>query len=99
MTNAGFFPDAISSDLHTHSMNARLKDMTNLMSEFLALGMTVEQVVTANTLNAAKAIKQEQLGNLSVDRGPISPSCEWRKGLSASSIKTRAAERHSAVDL
>jgi dihydroorotase len=50
-------------------MNAGLKDMTNLMSKFLALGMTVEQVVTANTLNAAKAIKQEHLGNLSVGSG------------------------------
>jgi dihydroorotase len=63
---AGFLPDTMSSDLHTHSMNAGLKDMMNLMSKFLALGMTVEQVVAANTWNAAKAIKQEQLGNLSV---------------------------------
>jgi dihydroorotase len=69
LTKAGFFPDTISTDLHTHSMNAGLKDMMNLMSKFLALGMTVEQVVTANTLNAAKAIKQEQLGNLSVGSG------------------------------
>jgi dihydroorotase len=69
LTKAGFFPDTISTDLHTRSMNAGLKDMMNLMSKFLALGMTVEQVVTANTLNAAKAIKQEQLGNLSVGSG------------------------------
>jgi dihydroorotase len=69
LTKAGFFPDTISTDLHTRSMNAGLKDMMNLMSKFLALGMTVEQVVTANTLNAAKAIKQEHLGNLSVGSG------------------------------
>lgn len=69
LTKAGFLPDTISSDLHTRSMNAGLKDMMNLMSKFLALGMTVEHVVTANTLNAAKAIKQEQLGNLSVGSG------------------------------
>ena len=69
LTKAGFFPDTISTDLHTHSMNAGLKDMMNLMSKFLALGMTIEQVVTANTLNAAKAIKQEHLGNLSVGSG------------------------------
>ena len=56
-------------DLHrlAHAQHeCGLKDMMNVMSKFLALGMTVEQVVTANTLNAAKAIKQEQLGNLSV---------------------------------
>jgi dihydroorotase len=66
LTKAGFLPDTISTDLHTHSMNEGLKDMMNLMSKFLALGMDVEQVVTANTWNAAKAIKQEQLGHLSV---------------------------------
>jgi dihydroorotase len=66
MTKAGFWPDTMSTDLHTRSMNAGLKDMMNLMSKFLALGMTVEQVVTANTWNAAKAIKQDQLGHLSV---------------------------------
>ena len=69
LMKAGFVPDTISTDLHTHSMNAGLKDMMNLMSKFLAMGMTVEQVVTANTVNAAKAIKQEQLGNLSVGSG------------------------------
>jgi dihydroorotase len=69
LMKAGFLPDTISTDLHTHSMNAGLKDLLNLMSKFLALGMTVEQVVTANTWNAAKAIKQEQLGSLSVGSG------------------------------
>jgi len=66
LIKAGFLPDTMSTDLHTRSMNAGLKDMMNLMSKFLALGMTIDQVVTANTWNAAKAIKQEQLGNLSV---------------------------------
>ena len=67
MMKAGFLPDTISSDLHTRSMNTGLKDMLNLMSKFLALGMSLEQVVTANTWKAAQAIKQQQqLGNLSV---------------------------------
>ena len=66
MMKAGFLPDTISSDLHTRSMNTGLKDMLNLMSKFLALGMSLEQVVGANTWNAAQAIKQQQLGNLSV---------------------------------
>ena len=66
LTKAGFWPDTISTDLHTRSMNAGLKDMMNLMSKFLALGMTVDKVVAANTWSAARAIKQEQLGNLSV---------------------------------
>jgi dihydroorotase len=65
LMRAGFTPDTIGTDLHVRSMNTGLKDILDLMSKFLALGMSLEQVVTANTWNAAKAIKQEQLGNLS----------------------------------
>ena len=66
MMKAGFFPDTISTDLHTQSMNAGLKDILNLMSKFMAMGMPLDKVIAANTWNAARAIKQEQLGNLSV---------------------------------
>jgi dihydroorotase len=66
LIKAGFFPDTISTDLHVRSMNAGLKDMLNLMSKFLALGMPLDRVIGANTWNAARAIKQEQLGHLSV---------------------------------
>lgn len=65
MMQAGFLPDTISTDLHVRSMNAGLKDILNLMSKFLAMGMSLEQVVRANTWNAAKAIKQDHLGSLS----------------------------------
>jgi dihydroorotase len=66
MIKAGFFPDTISSDLHPQSMNAGLKDMMDLMSKFLAMGMPLDRVVAANTWNAARAIKQDQIGHLSV---------------------------------
>jgi dihydroorotase len=66
LIKAGFFPDTISTDLHARSMNAGLKDILNLMSKFLALGMPLDRVVAANTWNAARAVKQEQLGHLSV---------------------------------
>ena len=66
LIKAGFLPDTISSDLHVVSMNAGLKDLLNLMSKFLAMGIKLDQVVMANTWNAAKAIKREQLGNLSI---------------------------------
>lgn len=62
---AGFTPDTISTDLHVRSMNAGLKDILDLMSKFLAMGMPVEQVVQANTATSPGAIKQEHLGNLS----------------------------------
>jgi dihydroorotase len=61
----GFLPDSISSDLHTGSMNSGMKDMDNLMSKFLAMGLTVKDVVTESTWNPAREIHREELGNLS----------------------------------
>src|SRR4029453_4114890 len=66
LMKAGFLPDTMSTDLHTNSMNAGLKDMLNLMSKFLAMGMPLDRGIAANTWNAARAIRQEQLGHLSV---------------------------------
>jgi dihydroorotase len=61
-----YYPDSLSTDLHTGSMNAGMKDIVNLMSKFLALGMPLKDVVVRTTWNPAKEIKQEQLGHLSV---------------------------------
>src|SRR6185436_10798633 len=61
-----FTPDTISTDLHIGSMNAGMKDMLNVMSKFLAMGMSVDDVVARATWNAAKAIHQDALGHLSV---------------------------------
>ena len=41
----GFLPDSISTDLHVGSMNAGMKDMLNVMSKFLALGMSLDDVI------------------------------------------------------
>ncbi len=62
----GFIPDSISTDLHTSSMIGGMKDMTNVMSKFLNIGMTLEQVVRASTWHPARQIKRTELGNLSV---------------------------------
>jgi dihydroorotase len=62
----GILPDTISTDLHVGSMNGPMKDMLNVMSKFLALGLSLEEVIARSTWNAARAIKQEQLGHLSV---------------------------------
>ena len=61
----GFLPDSISTDLHVGSMNAGMKDMLNVMSKFLALGLSLEDVIRRSTWNPAQEIKQEQLGHLS----------------------------------
>ncbi|MFI6289586.1 amidohydrolase/deacetylase family metallohydrolase [Streptomyces sp. NPDC051018] len=62
----GFTPDAISTDLHISSMNAGMKDMSNVMSKFLTLGMPLKDVVSASTWQAAQLIQRPDLGNLSV---------------------------------
>jgi dihydroorotase len=62
----GFYPDSLSTDLHIGSMNAGMKDIVNLMSKFLALGMPLKDVVVRTTWNPAKEIKQDHLGHLSV---------------------------------
>jgi dihydroorotase len=61
----GFKPDVISTDLHTESMNNAMKDMSNVMSKFLNIGMTIQEVVERSTWNPAKVIKRQDLGNLS----------------------------------
>jgi len=62
----GFVPDSLSTDLHIASMNTGMKDMPNLMSKFLALGLSFDDVVRRATLNPAREIRHEELGNLSV---------------------------------
>jgi dihydroorotase len=61
----GFLPDSISTDLHTGSMNSGMKDMDNLMSKFLAMGLKLKDVVAESTWNPAREIYREDLGNLS----------------------------------
>ncbi|MCX6331429.1 MAG: amidohydrolase/deacetylase family metallohydrolase [Bacteroidetes bacterium] len=63
---AGFYPNTISTDLHTGSMNNAMKDMLNVMSIFMTMGMDVPSIIKASTWSPAKAIKHEELGSLSV---------------------------------
>ena len=62
----GFLPDSISTDLHAGSANGGMKNMLNVMSKFLALGLSLDDVILRSTWNPAREIKQEHLGHLSV---------------------------------
>jgi dihydroorotase len=62
----GFFPDSISTDLHTGSMNAGMMDMTTTMSKMLVLGVPLVEVIRESTINPAKMIHHPELGHLSV---------------------------------
>ncbi len=66
MTKQGFWPDSISTDLHISSMNTGMKDMLNVMDKFLALGMSIDDVIARSTWNPAREIHHEELGNFSV---------------------------------
>ncbi len=62
----GFYPNTISTDLHTGSMNGAMKDLLNVMSTFMAMDMKIPAIIKASTWSPAQAIKREELGNLSV---------------------------------
>jgi dihydroorotase len=64
MTREGFWPDSISTDLHTGSMNAGMKDMTNVMSKILNLGAPLEDVIRMSTWAPARQIGRTDLGHL-----------------------------------
>ena len=62
----GFYPDSISTDLHTTSMNGEMIDMVTTMSKFLAMDMSLADVVRLSTIGAAQVIHHPELGHLSV---------------------------------
>ena len=86
----GFIPDSISTDLHIGSMNAGMKDMLNVMSKFLAMGMSLDDVMLRSTWHPAREIKREELGNLSVGRA------RRRGGAAAGQGRFRLRRRRSA---
>jgi dihydroorotase len=65
---AGCPPDTISSDIHVFSGNSPgMPYLTWVMSKFLNMGFTLEQVVAMATLNPAKVINRgAKLGTLQV---------------------------------
>jgi dihydroorotase len=62
----GFMPTVISTDLHTQSMNGAMKDLCNVLSKFMAIGMTLEEVISRATWIPAEVINRPDLGHLSV---------------------------------
>ena len=65
---AGAGPDTISSDIHVFSGNTPgMPYLTWVMSKFLNMGLTLEQVVAMATINPAKVINRApKLGTLQV---------------------------------
>ena len=65
----GLLPHCISTDLTIRGRLRTVHSMAEMMTRFLGLGFTLEQVVTMCTANPAKAIGEEKrLGSLAVGR-------------------------------
>jgi dihydroorotase len=62
----GLQPNSISTDFHTGSMNGGMKDITNIMSKFINMNMSLEEVIKSVTWSPAQIIKRTDLGHLSV---------------------------------
>jgi dihydroorotase len=60
----GLLPNSFGTDLHRFSMNSGMKDMLNVMSKFLNIGMKLQDIIYRATWNAAITIKRQDLGNL-----------------------------------
>jgi dihydroorotase len=60
----GFYPDTISSDIHTLCMDGPAFDQATTLSKFLCLGMELPEVLKATTYNSAKALRRPELGCL-----------------------------------
>lgn len=61
----GLWPNSFGTDEHRISMNSGMKNMLNVMSKYLNIGMTLPDVIARGSWNAALSIKREDLGNLS----------------------------------
>ncbi|MGH7932037.1 MAG: amidohydrolase/deacetylase family metallohydrolase [Candidatus Binataceae bacterium] len=65
----GLLPHCISTDLTVPGRLRAVHSMTEMMTRFLGLGFTLEQVITMSTANPAKAIgAADRLGSLAVGR-------------------------------
>lgn len=60
----GLLPDSFGTDQHRGSMNAGMKDMLNVMSKYLNIGMSLETIIGNATWKPANSIKRLDLGHL-----------------------------------
>ena len=75
-----FYPNTISTDIHSGSMNGSMKDMLSVMSKFLQMGMDLPAVIRASTWTPAQVIHREELGHLSPGAGADVAILNLREG-------------------
>jgi dihydroorotase len=59
----GFYPDTISSDVHVLCIDGPAYDQVTTMSKFLCMGMPLNDVIAASTVNAGLALQRPELGS------------------------------------
>jgi dihydroorotase len=64
MMAAGFVPDTISSDVHALCIKGPAWDLLRTMTKFLALGLTLPEVIRGATVAPADAVRRPDLGRL-----------------------------------
>jgi dihydroorotase len=107
LAEQGFWPDTISTDVHTSSIKPPISiDMPNAMSKLLHLGMPLDEVIRASTSSAAKAIGwQDRIGSLqpgmagdiailALEDGEFPLTDSYRQ---AETAKQRLVARHTIV--
>lgn len=65
MVRDGFPPDSFSTDLHIRSMNSATKDLLNVTSKMMAIGVSLQEAIASVTSRPAHQVKRDDLGNLS----------------------------------
>jgi dihydroorotase len=60
----GFGPDSISTDLHRYSIERPVVDLPTTMSRYLALGLSLSEVIAAATVKPAAILDRPDLGSL-----------------------------------
>ena len=77
----GILPHCISTDLTVPGRVLTVHSMTEMMTRFMAMGFTLEQVVTMCTINPARAIGEDhRLGSLEVGREADVSVLEMKQG-------------------
>ena len=59
----GFYPDTISSDVHVICIDGPAYDQVTTLSKFLCMGMPLNDVIAASTVNAAMTLQRPELGS------------------------------------
>jgi dihydroorotase len=80
-TRQGLWPDTFSTDWNTKSKTSGVVDLPNVMSKFIMFGMSLNQIIAAATVNAARCFPAfDDRGTLNVGAPADVAIMELREG-------------------